>query len=236
MRKCPSLAKWYGIVVDQDGTSLIVRNNSTLKEAINAIDAKNGGRVAAMNSSFLYNEVSISFNGGDCFHSEIFGNTFDFGNTNIFDKTAEAHIKSNNTSYLKIGKIGEVRIYLHGMYGIYMMDNVDGIIENNEFTAIGQLVPNDNYGYDRLGSGISAAAAINSTGISLKIRGSNSTNDKNYFHDIETSGIHIEKYILSDVFGNDFQNVFSSMTLYNCPRMNINIHNNHFKIIMEGLN
>ena len=44
-----------------------------------------------------------------------------------------------------------------------MMDNVDGIIENNEFTAIGQLVPNDNYGYDRLGSGISAAAAINST-------------------------------------------------------------------------
>lgn len=85
------------------------------------------------------------------------------------------------------------------MYGIYMMDNVDGIIENNEFTAIGQLVPNDNYGYDRLGSGISAAAAINSTGISLKIRGSNSTNDKNYFHDIETSGIHIENtyYLMS---------------------------------------
>ncbi|MBK8586444.1 MAG: T9SS type A sorting domain-containing protein [Bacteroidetes bacterium] len=236
LRKCPSLAKWYGIVVDQDGTSLIVRNNSTLKEAINAIDAKNGGRVAAMNSSFLYNEVSISFNGGDCFHSEIFGNTFDFGNTNIFDKTAEAHIKSNNTSYLKIGKIGEVpNLFTHGMYGIYMMDNVDGIIENNEFTAIGQLVPNDNYGYDRLGSGISAAAAINSTGISLKIRGSNSTNDKNYFHDIETSGIHIEKYILSDVFGNDFQNVFSSMTLYNCPRMNINIHNNHFKNYNGGI-
>lgn len=232
LMKCTT--PWQGIVLNT-GSVLTVTNSSEIDDAIVAVDAPGGSTINLWNSSFFRNDVSAYIHNGDFTNRiSIYGNHFDFQNTDLKNPTATYHINVQQANNVLIGNPAQNKNYFTHVSIAINIFTSNVTIKNNDFFNIGHTIFTDALTW------VTEGVAINGSGTGVPYSLSNigditGINDGNTFHNIECVGIAMHDNVDVNIKGNDFYEIGYLIELIYMASRQINISNNSFKNFFSGI-
>ena len=231
LTKCTT--PWQGIVLNT-GSVITVTNSSEIDDAIVAVDAPGGSTINLWNSSFFRNDVSAYIHNGDFTNKvSIYGNHFDFQNTDFYSTTATNHINVQQANNVLIGSTVQGKNYFtHASTAINILTS-GTTIKNNEFYDLGRMIYTDALTW--VNNGIAINVAGTGTPYSFSEIGGTLANEKNIFHNLDCFGIVMQDNVDVNIRGNDFYEINHGIEFSNMASRQINIKDNSFKNFSWGI-